>query len=467
MRTLHKSTILVAAVVAVAIVMFSNFMRTPKLERRGAIEALLPSVVRITTRTMAPAGVAPNIPSTADAGVKVQESFGSGFVIDRSGYIVTNRHVVKDAYEIVVTLSNGKALQARLIGHGNDVDLALLKVETSQKLNPVKFGDSDKVEIGDEVMAIGNPFGLGTTLTAGVVSALNRDLGFSRFDSFIQTDAAINRGNSGGPLFNMRGEVIGVNTSYYSGSGAKGGSIGLGFAIPSETVLDVVALLRKYGRTKLGWIGIEGPTLTPEMIGALGLDNVTGGIIAAVSDEGPAAGVLQPGDILLAVGRKQLADMRMFQREVAGSVGETLRLRILRDGLTRTVQITPVEWPGGKAETDRPVQPLQRVASMPTDLGLDLGAIDAVSRREFNIPVAQSGVLVTNVRTQSPASESGMHIGDVIVSLQLKPVSSPSDAKARIDEAIRAKREFVVALVRTRDQFSYKSLPLKWRAQPQ
>ena len=266
---------------------------TPALVRR-----VTPGVVSITTKSLVeskPAAVMAKASAQADKkpDVSIRESFGSGFVIDPAGYIITNRHVIDKAYEIVVSLSDGRRYIANLVGEGQVVDLALLKISPPKPIKALKFGNSDKLHIGDPVVAIGNPFGLGTTVTSGIVSALNRDLSQSIFDSFIQTDAAINHGNSGGPLFNRRGEVVGVNTAYYAGSNTSGGFIGIGYSIPSSSAQEVAHLLRKYGYPKIGWLGLGVQTVTPEMKDAFGFKGEGGAIIAQINPDCPARDVVQ------------------------------------------------------------------------------------------------------------------------------------------------------------------------------
>ncbi|MDE2363882.1 MAG: trypsin-like peptidase domain-containing protein [Hyphomicrobiales bacterium] len=449
--------------VIVLLILGIGYIRKPKLERAGAIETLLPSVVRITTHSL----VKDDAPEAKPGAMKVQESFGSGFIVDRNGYIVTNRHVIKDAYEIMVRLDDGEPVRAKLIGHGNNVDLALLKIDTNKKLTPVKFGRSEDLQLGDDVIVIGNPFGLGTTVTSGIISALNRDLGFSMFDSFIQTDAPINHGNSGGPLFNMKGQVVGVNTAYYTGGNAKGGSIGLGFAIPAETTQEVVGLLRKYGYLKLGWVGIDGASITPEMVNALGLSIKTGAIVADVVKGSPADGELKRGDVIYQIDGDDLEDMRMLRRDVAASLGKKVRLKILRGERSETVYLTPVEWPGGQIVDAKPQQPLTDRGGVASDLGFASAPITPDIRARFEIDPGQNGAVVTSVEPRSAAADSGLEIGDVVQTVQLEPVAAPADIAARVVETIKKKRDYITLFIRSHGKSKYISLPVKWEAPPQ
>lgn len=449
------------AAVTITTVGAFNYFRQPKLERAGAIESLLPSVVRITTHSM----VKDEAPAAKPGDMKVQESFGSGFIVDKTGYIVTNRHVVKGAYEIMVRLNDGAPVRAKLIGHGGDIDIALLKIDTTKKLSPVKFGASETLALGDDIIVIGNPFGLGTTVTAGVLSAMNRDLGFSMFDSFLQTDAPINHGNSGGPIFDMKGRVIGVSTAYYTGGNAKGGSIGLGFAIPAEQAQEIVSLLRTYGYLKVGWLGVDGATLTPEMVNALGLKVPSGAVVADVEKGSPADGVLQTGDIIIEVDGAALDDMRMLRREAAASLGKRQKLKFLRNGKAETATITPVEWPGAQRLPEAPIQPMaEGGGGVASALGFASAQITQDMREQFKIDPSQRGVVVTKVEGRSAAADSGLQIGDVVETAQLYPVDVPDDLPKRVDETLKAGRGYIALLVRSQGKPKFVSLPLNWEA---
>jgi len=448
------------AAVVVATAGTVGYFRKPKLERAGAIESLLPSVVRITTHSM----VKDEAPAAKPGDMKVQESFGSGFIVDKTGYVVTNRHVIKGAYEIMVRLNDGAPVRAKLVGHGGDIDIALLKIDTTKKLSPVKFGASENLALGDDIIVIGNPFGLGTTVTSGVLSAMNRDLGFSMFDSFLQTDAPINHGNSGGPIFDMKGRVIGVSTAYYTGGNAKGGSIGLGFAIPAEQAQEIVGLLRTHGYLKLGWLGVDGATLTPEMANALGLKVASGAVVAEVEKGSPADGVLQTGDVITEVDGVRLDDMRMLRREAAGSLGKRQKLKFLRNGKAETATIIPTEWPGAHAAPEAPMQPMAERSGVATDLGFASAQITDEMRDRFKIDPALRGVVVTRVEPRSAAADSGLQIGDVVETAQLRPVETPADIPERVSETLKSGRGYVALMVRSQGKWKFVSLPLNWEA---
>lgn len=330
-------------------------------------EQLSPAVVNISISQMvAPQSLdIPGIPEDSplnnffdeffeqqmNAGPQRVQSLGSGFLIDPSGVVITNNHVIEGADRIEITFTDGTTLPATLAGSDPKTDLAVLRVESDEALPYVRFGDSGKLRVGDWVMAIGNPFGLGGSVTAGIVSALNRDIHAGNYDDFIQTDAAINRGNSGGPLFNLDGEVVGVNSAIISPSGT---SVGIGFAVPASTAQPIVEQLLKYGETRRGWIGVRIQTVTPDIAESVGLGPVRGALIAGLTEGGPAAaGGLEPGDVVLAFDGHPISTMRDLPRMVAGTeIGSTVELQIFRDGetLTRRVDVARLEddvetWP--------------------------------------------------------------------------------------------------------------------------
>lgn len=418
-------------------------------DQSALVSRLLPSVVSVMTKSMVKVSSPANTPTASGANMRTQESFGSGFVIDKAGYVLTNRHVVDKAYEIVVTLSDRTSHRATLVGAGRKTDIALLRINPTKPLQPVKFGDSDALKVGEPVIAIGNPFGLGTTVTSGIVSALNRDLSFSRLDSFIQTDAAINHGNSGGPLFDMKGEVVGVNTAYYTGGLAKGGFIGIGYSIPSLLAKEAAGLIRKYGYLKLGWIGVGAQAVTPQIAEALTLKTTRGAIVASVDPKGPANGQLQTGDVITHVGKSSIRDPRALYRATAPALGQPLTVEYLRDGHMRTATLTPVEWPGEEPPPGKVDRPSQSMPTWRCDLGYDVSMITDKSRREFRLTAEQKGVVVTDVKADSAAAAAGFATGDVILAVQKSPVNSPKEVHDALDQAIAAKRSFVANLVQT------------------
>ncbi len=374
-------------------------------------------------------------------------SLGSGFIIDPSGVIVTNNHVIADAEEITVTLSDGTKLSAELRGKDPKTDVAVLVVKPSKPLPYVSFGDSDKARVGDWVVAIGNPFGLGGSVTAGIISARNRDINAGPYDDFIQTDAAINRGNSGGPLFNMDGEVIGINTAIYSPSG---GSVGIGFSVPSALAQQVVAQLREFGETRRGWLGVRIQSVTDEIAESLSLDKARGAMVAGVDDKGPAAAAgIVAGDIILTFDGKAIADMRSLPRVVAETkIGETVPVVIWHDGKEKTVQVKVGQLDeaevaaaeGGKGGTTSPGKP-QVV------LGMGLSPLSADLRGRHSIPDDVSGVVVTEVAGTSQASEKGVKPGDVIVEVAQSKVETPAQVAEKVEAEKTAGKKSVLFLI--------------------
>jgi serine protease Do len=309
------------------------------------VARVAPAVVNISIKGMGQAPMMGGEGKSVGYAPHIVDLVGSGVIVDPTGIIVTNKHVIDNAYEITVTLSDRTSVQAKLLGKGLTFDLAILKINVDHPLPSIKVGDSDKVRVGDRVIAIGNPLGLSSTVTSGIVSALHRDLSGTPYDEFIQTDAAINHGNSGGPLFNMDGEVIGINNQIFSDS-ANSGSIGLGFAIPSNDLRFLVEQVRDYGRPHLGWLGLRIQTLTAEMADALALPPRSGAIVSDVTPGGPAAeGGIQVGDVIEAYGNQRISDYRTLNRLVAMAIGRTLQLHIWRNGSSLTTSVTVKEWP--------------------------------------------------------------------------------------------------------------------------
>jgi serine protease Do len=362
-------------------------------------------------------------------------SLGSGFIIDPSGIIVTNNHVIADADEINVILNDGTKIKADIVGIDKKTDLAVLKIKPPKPLTAVKFGDSDKLRLGDWVIAIGNPFSLGGTVTAGIVSAKNRDISNGPYDSYIQTDAAINRGNSGGPLFNLDGDVIGVNTLIISPSG---GSIGIGFAVPSKTVASVVSQLQQFGELRRGWLGVRIQSVTDEIADSLNIKPARGALVAGVDDKGPAkpAGI-EPGDVIVTFDGKDIKETKDLSRVVADTaVGKEVDVVLIRKGQEETHKVTL----GRLDENDKPQQASAK-KDEPADkpvtqkaLGLDLAALSDDQRAKYKIKDSVKGVLVTGVDAASDAADKNMSAGDVIVQVQQEVVSNVADVKKRLDE---------------------------------
>jgi len=380
------------------------------------------------------------------------QSLGSGFIISPEGYIVTNNHVIAEADEITVNFTDGSSLIATLVGTDPKIDIALLKVEPSEPLPFVSFGDSDVTRVGDWVLAIGNPFGLGGSVSAGIVSARNRDINAGPYDDFIQTDAAINRGNSGGPLFNMAGEVIGVNSAIIS---PTGGSIGIGFSVPSNLAKGVVEQLREFGVTRRGWLGVRIQTVNDEMAEALGMDKAMGALVADVTEGSPAAeGGVEAGDVIIKFDGADVEEMRDLPRMVADTaVDSTVRVVVFRKGKTQTLKITIalLEEEGGRVAAKAPDgdsgDPGDRLEL--TELGLMLGTLSADARSRFGIADDVSGVVVTDVANGGSADDKGVRPGDVIVEVGQEPVGSPAEVEARVADAAAAGRKSVLFLIQS------------------
>lgn len=375
-------------------------------------------------------------------------SLGSGFIVDPQGIVITNNHVISDADEINVILNNGDKLKAEIIGRDQKTDLAVLRVKTEKPLKAVKFGDSDSLRIGEWVIAIGNPFGLGGSVTAGIVSARNRDINSGPYDSYIQTDASINRGNSGGPLFNMNGEVIGINTAIYSPSG---GSIGIGFAVPSKNAAAVVDQLRQFGEMRRGWLGVRIQQVTDDIAESLGLKPTRGALVAGVDDKGPAkpAGI-EPGDVIVKFDGKDIKEMKDLPRIVADTpVGKDVPVVVVRKGReqTKTVKL-------GRLEDAEKQQVAARTDNKDDDksvvkktLGLDLSNLTDDLRRRYKIKESVKGVVITAVDAASAAAEKRLNPGDVIVEVAQEAVASADAVQKRIEALKKEGKKSALLLV--------------------
>ncbi|MEP9396220.1 DegQ family serine endoprotease [Mesorhizobium sp. KR2-14] len=370
-----------------------------------------------------------------ESGPQKVQSLGSGFVVDaEKGIIVTNNHVIADADEIEVNFSDGSKLKATLAGTDTKTDIAVLKVDPkAKKLTAVKFGDSNKMRIGDWVMAVGNPFGLGGTVTVGIVSARNRDINAGPYDDFIQTDAAINRGNSGGPLFNMDGEVVGINTAIISPSG---GSIGIGFSIPSELAAGVVQQLAEYGETRRGWLGVRIQPVTDEIAESLGMKAAKGALVAGVIKGGPVDdGTIQPGDVITKFDGKDVHEMRDLPRVVAESpVGKAVDVELVRKGAEQSVKVTLGRLEDGEKLSKEEVKQTKGGDAVATAsvLGMTVGDLDEAARAQFGINADVAGVVIREVDPNSPAAERGIAAGEVITEIAQESVATPKDVMDRI-----------------------------------
>lgn len=426
-------------------------------------EKVSPAVVNITTSTMVEGSTnrLPLVPEGSpfedffeqfrdrmEDGNRPRRSsaLGSGFIISEDGYVVTNNHVIEGADEINIELYAGKTLSAKVVGTDPKTDIALLKVESDTPLPFVKFADSDTARVGDWVLAMGNPLGQGFSLSAGIVSARNRAL-TGTYDDYIQTDAAINRGNSGGPLFNLDGEVVGVNTAILS---PTGGSIGIGFSMASNVVKQVVAQLQEFGETRRGWLGVRIQDVTEDVAEAMGLAKAAGALVTDVP-EGPAAEAgMQAGDVIVSFDGRDVVDTRSLVRQVGNTeVGKTVRVVVFRDGKTLTLKVTL----GRREEAEGTIPATQPGASPggtqeKTVFGLTVQSMDDDLRAELGLDSGVTGLVVTDVDEASEAFEKGLRAGDVITEAGQQKVAAIADLEARIEEAREAGRRSILLLVR-------------------
>ncbi len=367
------------------------------------------------------------------------QALGSGFVIDPTGYIVTNNHVIEQANEIKVKFQDDSELEAKLVGTDKLTDIALLKVESKKPLPYLKFADSDKARVGHSVFAIGNPFGLGGTVTSGIISAFNRDINAGPYDSFIQTDASINRGNSGGPLFNLEGEVLGINTAIFS---PTGGSVGIGFSIPANLAKPIIEQLRKFGKTQRGWLGVRIQELTPEIAKSLGLKNEEGVLISMVNPGEPAEkGGLKSGDVILEFNGKKIKDVKSLQRTVAESMVESkAKVKVWRDNKERSFNVKLGELEKFNMTADDKSETNKEVVTDEIEIdkvGLRLLGLNKETRTRYNIPKNIKGVVITAVKRDSFASKAGLNVGNVISQIAQKDIERPNDAKKILDDFLK------------------------------
>ena len=362
-----------------------------------------------------------------------RQSLGTGFIIDPSGIIITNNHVIDNADEIMIKMSDGREFEAKLIGKDSKLDLAVLKVESDKPLPFVRFGDDSKSRIGDWVLAIGNPYSLGGTITAGIISARNRDINSGPYDKYIQTDASINRGNSGGPMFNMKGEVIGINTAIFSPSG---GNIGIGFAIPSNQAQHVISQLRKYGHTKRGRIGISFQPVTDDIAESLGMEAGHGALVSSVVEGGPAdkAGILA-GDIIIKFEGKTIKERNDLPIWVANTeVGKKVKMVVLRKGKRKNLTLMIDELPEDEEIVDNIPDNPDAVIPSEEVLGMSLEPITEKTRKALKLEDDVKGVFIAGVDRNSPAGEKGLRRGDVIVEITQEAIASVDEALKRIEE---------------------------------
>ena len=480
---------------AIALILFAaTIVVAPPLRAHGTpdsfaelAEKALPAVVNISTRQTVERQRSPDLPQfppgspfeeffrkffdrepgdRQDAPPRRATSLGSGFIVDPSGIIVTNHHVIDKADEILVRLQDDRELQAEVVGRDPKTDLAVLRVESDEPLPFLEFGDSDKTRVGDWVVAIGNPFGFSSTVTAGIVSARKRDIRAGPYDDFIQTDAAINKGNSGGPMLNLDGRVIGVNTAITSPSG---GSVGIGFAVPASLAAPVIDQLRRFRETRRGWLGVRIQNVTDEIAAAFeGFGEPRGALVAAVVPESPAyQGGIQAGDIVLSFDGQQVEKMRALPRIVSDAeVGATVPVEVWRKGRVEHLEVVvgrleendPVSASAGSTTSEHPVEALGLVVAGPND---DL-------RKEFELDeeaLERGGLVVVGVAPGSDAEQKGLEAGDLIIEADQASVSRPKDLEERIAAVREAGRRSVLLLVNRGGEDRFVAVLLKSEAE--
>jgi len=475
MRLLRGALVQAAAGVLILVLAVPSWARPAPDSFADLAAKLLPAVVNISTTQTIKAGkdspAGPDMPQfppgspfeeffkdflnknhgdeggTPQALPRHATSLGSGFIIDPSGLVVTNNHVIADADEITVTMQDDTNFKAEVVGRDTKIDVALLRIKSPKPLPSVKFGDSDQIRIGDWVLVIGNPFGLGGSVTAGILSARAREINAGPYDDFLQTDAAINRGNSGGPMFNMAGEVVGISTAIFSPSG---GSIGIGFALPSNLARPVLEQIRDYGHARRGWLGINIQSVTDEIAENLGLDKPKGALIASVKDGGPAqiAGI-QPGDVVLDFDGKDVTDMRHLPRLVAETpIDKVVKVTVWRKRKEVSLDVKVGELKEDVQEASLPANPKPAAPSGGVQvLGLSLSNLTPDLRERYALAEDAAGVVVTDVAAKSQAAEKGVRAGDVIVEVAQEDVKNASQINDLVAEAKKQGRKSVLLLV--------------------
>jgi serine protease Do len=387
-------------------------------------------------------------------------SLGSGFIIDAQGYVITNNHVVAEADEVAVTLSDNRKFTAEIIGRDPKTDMALLKIKDSKPFPYVPMGDSDAMRVGDWVIAIGNPFGLGGSVTQGIISARQRSINAGPFDDFLQTDAPINRGNSGGPLFNTKGEVIGINSAIFSPSG---GSIGIGFAIPTALAKPIIEQLKSQGHVVRGWLGVKIQEVTDEVAESVGLDSAKGALVMDVGAGSPAekAG-LKTGDIVLSFDGKEIKEMRFLPRMVAETkIGNSVPVSYWRDGKLQTTQVVVARLDEEDAEPVKASKDKkEKIGSSQTVLGMELVPLNAALKQNFSVRKGVEGLAILDVASGSEAAKRGIRGGDVIVAVNNIAVASVADMQKLVENARKAGRKFVLITIARENEVAMLTLPV-------
>ncbi len=407
---------------------------------------------------------APGGPGQAPRAERKVNALGSGFIVDPTGYVVTNNHVIAKATDIKVKLTDGSEHTAKLIGRDEKTDLALLKIESSKPLPFVPWGDSDKAREGDWILAVGNPFGLGGTVTAGIISARGRDLSSGPYDDYMQIDAPINRGNSGGPSFNMDGQVIGVNTAIFS---PTGGSVGIGFAVPANMAKAVIEELRNSGRVDRGWLGVQIQPVTDDVAAALGLKEPKGALVAGLTDNSPAgkAGIKQ-GDVILSFNGTKINELRDLTRVVASARKNTrAQVEVWRQGKPQTIGVMIAGMPNAdKVAVAAPdagkTEPAKTAETGIEQLGLKLAPASADTRSRFGLKDEVKGAVIVGIDAGAPAADRGIQLGDVIVGIGQDRVTSVPDLVSKVKRATDQKQKAVLLLIDRKGNERYVPVPL-------
>jgi len=438
-------------------------------------ERLMPSVVNISTTTTVTTNTNPFPGFQFPPGSPFEDMFkefgtpktrksaalGSGFIIDQKGIVITNNHVIQDSEDIVVRVGGDKEYKAKIIGQDPLSDIAVLQIISKEKFIPVKFGDSDKARIGDWVIAIGNPFGLGGTVTSGIISARNRSIGLSRYEDYIQTDASINSGNSGGPLFDMNGDVIGINTAILG----KGGSIGIGFSIPSNSAKKVIKQLIEFGETKRGWLGVRIQIVTKEIADVEELDGPRGALVASVAEKSPSdkAGI-KAGDIILEFNGTKINEMKELPKIVAQTkVGKTVEVKVWRNKkeIIKKIKLGRLETSEDFKEEKKEVDPETPEASEIKSLKIIARLLNKKDIEERKLPNQTTGLVITNIGKNSPVNY--LNIGDVIIEAQKKKIKSIKDIEDVVDAALKSKQKTILIVIyNSQNQRRYIGVKLDW-----
>ena len=454
----------------------SIFAKTVPASFADLAEKLMPSVVNISATRVVETRPQSQFPFQFPPGSPFEEFFkefnqqqtpqkrkstalGSGFVISEDGIVITNNHVIQGSEGILVRFTNDKEYEAKLIGTDPVSDIAVLKINSKDKFKPVPLGDSGKARVGDWVLAIGNPFGLGGTVTSGIISAINRDINMGRYDNFIQTDASINQGNSGGPLFNLQGEVVGINTAIFSQSG---GSVGIGFAIPSNFAKNVIDQLQKYGETRRGWLGVRIQVVTQEIADSLGMKEAIGALVADVNENSPAqkAG-LKDGDVIIEFNGIKIDTMRKLPKVVGEApVGKAANIKIWRDKkvLSKTVVLGRLE---ETAEFKEKQVPAKVADTSVESLGIkvrNLNEKDMAARKIKD----KNGVIIQEVDVNGPMSDAAVSVGDIIIALQNKKIKDVSDFDQKVKKEIKSgSKSLLLTILDSQNRSRYVGVKIK------